>query len=320
MTVFPDGTVSVFDFGRFSLVTYGPDGEWIRDVRIDPTTVGLPTAPLLPMPYHTVLAEIGGRVVMGGAGAGSAPPPPPPGNAITAIPLDEEAGEPAELLRTWEPPPPQGEGEELSMRGDGGRAMSFRMSRLRAFTPDVRLGVLRDGRILLSDTTTYRIVIHGTDGVVQDRLERLIAPVRVTTEIEEKERANRLAALESNAQGGVRIMTFGGGGGGSMQAPDMSEMMRNQIEGMSFYPEIQVIERLAADWADRIWVQRASGEPGEPGPTDVITAEGGYLGTLPPDGLRIPAAFGPDGLAVWIETDEFDAERVVVARIVPAQQ
>jgi hypothetical protein len=114
-------------------------------------------------------------------------------------------------------------------------------------------------------------------------------------------------------------MMGGRGGGGSMQAPDMSEMMRNQIEGMVFYPEIQVIERIAADWEDRIWVQRASGDPGQPGPTDVITPDARYLGTLAPDGLRTPAAFGPDGLAVWIETDEFDAERVVVARIGPAQ-
>jgi hypothetical protein len=105
-----------------------------------------------------------------------------------------------------------------------------------------------------------------------------------------------------------------------MQAPDMTEMMRNQTEQMVFYPEIQVIERISADWDDRIWVQRASGEPGEDGPTDVITPAGGYLGTVPADGLRIPDAFGPDGLAVWIETDEFDAERVVVARIVPARQ
>jgi hypothetical protein len=88
---------------------------------------------------------------------------------------------------------------------------------------------------------------------------------------------------------------------------------------MVFYHEVQVIERLATDWADRIWVQRSSGTPGEAGSTDVITADGEYVGTLPPDGLKIPTAFGPDGLAVWIETDEFDAQRVVVARIGPQQ-
>lgn len=103
-----------------------------------------------------------------------------------------------------------------------------------------------------------------------------------------------------------------------MQAPDMSEMMKKRIEDMIFYPEIQVIEQIAADWDDRIWVQRASGKPGTPGPTDIITPDRKYLGTLPPDGLRIPDAFGPDGLAVWIERDEYDAQRLVVARIRPS--
>jgi hypothetical protein len=57
MTVFPDGTVSVFDFSKFSMVVYGPDGKWLRDVRVDPTQTGLLGAPLLPMPYHTVLGH-----------------------------------------------------------------------------------------------------------------------------------------------------------------------------------------------------------------------------------------------------------------------
>jgi hypothetical protein len=313
MTVFPDGTVTVFDFGRFSLVTYGPDGRWIRDVRIDPSTVGFPTAPMLPLPYHTVLAAIGGRMRMGPDA-----PEPEPGRAVVAIPLDEEAGEPDEVLRAWEAPPPEGDGEETTMRGQGGNAIMLMMPKVRGFTPALRLAVLGDGRILVADTTTYRIAIHGPDGMKQDELARPIRPTVVTPAIEDKERQNRLTTIE-NAPAGGRVITFGGGGG-SMQAPDMTEMMRNQTEQMVFYPEIQVIERISADWDDRIWVQRASGEPGEDGPTDVITPAGGYLGTVPADGLRIPDAFGPDGLAVWIETDEFDAERVVVARIVPARQ
>lgn len=313
MTVFADGTVSVFDFRKFSLVVYGPDGEWIRDIRIDPARTGFPNSPMLPMPYHTVMAGIGGRVVMNGSGT-----PEEPGRAIIAIPLEEEAGDPSVLLRAWEAPPPEGDGEEATMRGEGGGSMTFQMARMRGFTPALRLHALRDGRVLIADTTTYRIEVYAADGTFQDELARPIAPVQVTSAIEDKERQRRIDGL-SEGNTGVRIMSLGGSGGGSMQAPDMTEVMRNQIENMIFYPEIQVIERIAADWQDRIWVQRASGDPGEPGPTDVITADGGYLGTLPPDGLRIPSAFGPDGLAVWIETDEYDAERVVVARITESQ-
>ncbi|MDE2795783.1 MAG: hypothetical protein OXL34_13265 [Gemmatimonadota bacterium] len=34
----------------------------------------------------------------------------------------------------------------------------------------------------------------------------------------------------------------------------------------------------------------------ETGPADTVTASGEYIGTLPADWLRIPAAFGPGGL------------------------
>jgi hypothetical protein len=311
MAVFADGTVSVFDIGKFSLVVYGPDGEWIRDLRIDPSETGLLSTPILPLPYHNVLASIGGRVRMGPPAAGSEPPEP--GRAIVMVPLDEaESLGPQVVMRGWEAPPPGGAGEQTTMRGQGGAAISLQMNRMRAFTPAVRLGVLRDGRILMVDTTTYRIRIHGSDGTAQSQLSRPIPPIPVTSPIEEKERARRLAAIESG--GGLTVMTFGRGGGAA-QMPDMSEMQRNQIADMLFYPEIQVIERIAADWQDRIWVERASGNPGEPGPTDVITADGDYVGTLAPDGLRTPRAFGPDGLAAWIETDDLDVQHVVVARI-----
>jgi hypothetical protein len=241
--------------------------------------------------------------------------PEEPGKAIIGVPLDEEAGGPTVVLRAWEPPPPEGSGETTTMRTEG-RSFSLAMPQTRAFTPALRLAVLLDGRILTADTTTYRIGVYAADGTFQEYLGRPIAPVAVTSDIEEKERTNRLAALDSSG-GPTGVVMFSGGGGGA--APDLTEMMRKQLETMVFYPEIQVIEGLAADWTDRIWVQRSSGEPGEQGPTDVITADGEYLGTLPPDGLRIPRAFGPDDLAVWIEKDEYDAERVVVARIVPAQ-
>ena len=92
-------------------------------------------------------------------------------------------------------------------------------------------------------------------------------------------------------------------------------MLEDQVSNMAFFPEIPVVESMAADWEGRIWVQRSSGVPGEPGPTDVITAGGGYVGTLPPDGLRIPDAFGPGGLAAYIELDELDVATVRVVRL-----
>jgi hypothetical protein len=46
-----------------------------------------------------------------------------------------------------------------------------------------------------------------------------------------------------------------------------------------------------------------------------VTPDGSYLGTIVADGLRIPAAFGPDGLVAFIEADELEVQRVRVARL-----
>ena len=55
--------------------------------------------------------------------------------------------------------------------------------------------------------------------------------------------------------------------------------------------------------------------PGQDGPTDVLTPDGAYLGTIAADGLRIPDAFGPGGLVAYIEEDELEVQRVRVARL-----
>lgn len=74
------------------------------------------------------------------------------------------------------------------------------------------------------------------------------------------------------------------------------------------------IARIAVDWSDRIWVQRTA-LPGEPGPIDIPTADGRYLGTVAPGGPRIPAAIGPDGPMAYIETGELGVQHVRVARL-----
>lgn len=312
MTVLADGTVAVFDISRFGMVVYGPDGAWIRDVRVDPQAVGLLTPPFVPLPDHSFAAQVGGRL------STSASVQAEPGRPVVRIALDVDAADPSTILTGWEPPEPESDGRTTSLSTSGGGSVALQMQRLRGFTPALHMAALREGRLLTVDSTTYRIGVYAPDGTLQQTLSRPIAPVAVDPTIEEQERDRRLRELESSPNSGtLRIVSFGGGGG-TMQAPDMSELMKKRIEDMIFYPEIQVIEKIAADWNSRIWVQRASGKPGTPGPTDIITPDRKYLGTLPPDGLRIPDAFGPDGLAVWIERDEYDAQRLVVARIVPA--
>ena len=72
---------------------------------------------------------------------------------------------------------------------------------------------------------------------------------------------------------------------------------------MTFADEVPVIANIAVDWEDRIWVERTGEDGTGPGPTDIVTPDGGYVGTLPADGVRIPSAFGPNGLMAYIETE-----------------
>ena len=63
-------------------------------------------------------------------------------------------------------------------------------------------------------------------------------------------------------------------------------------------------------------MQRRAEEPGDDaGPIDVLTPDGGYMGTYPAGAVALPDAFGPDGLAAFIEKDEMDVETVVVKRL-----
>jgi len=84
---------------------------------------------------------------------------------------------------------------------------------------------------------------------------------------------------------------------------------------MEFGEEIPVLAGMAVDWEGRIWIERTGSRIGEKGPVDLIDVEGRYVGSVAPEGFRIPDAFGPNGLAAFIETDEMDVPRVVVRRL-----
>ena len=82
-----------------------------------------------------------------------------------------------------------------------------------------------------------------------------------------------------------------------------------------FYSVIPVIQRLSVTWEGRIWVMRQGDEILEDGPIDVLTGNGEYMGTYRTGATKMPNAFGPDGLAAFIELDEFEVPSVVVRRL-----
>lgn len=312
MAVFSDGGIGVNDLTR-GIQFFGLNGEFLREAAFNMTD-GAPGTPIYALPDGTILSAelVGGSLsrLLGGDDA------EPAGRPIRRYRLD---GTHDVFHAAWPGPP----GEETETRA--GNVLMV-MSGMEAFPLPLSFGVLRDGRVALADSVGYRIKILDASGQVTATLERPIPPVAVTDEIRDAEREHRLAALAEGGSGGAggrfiitSTVSIGGTAGrGGPVGPDSETMRRireDRIESMTFPDEIPVISRLAVDWSDRIWVQR-SALPGEPGPTDILTPDGRYFGTIAPDALRIPAAFGPDGLLAYIEADELGVQRVRVIRLV----
>ena len=97
--------------------------------------------------------------------------------------------------------------------------------------------------------------------------------------------------------------------------PPRAEMRRERIRNMEFYHEVPVVRDLQTSWEGTIWVLRRGEEPASDGPIDVLTPDGRYIGTYAAGATGMPDAFGPDGLAAFIERDEFDVASVVVRRL-----
>ena len=315
LAVLGDGRIAVNDLGR-GLKVFSPDGESLQEVGFTFET-GMPGPRMYAMPDHSLLSA----GIMGGSLAARLAREEveePQGRPIGRFRLD---GTQDEFHSAWARPP----AEETETETQAGNVRMI-TSRMEAFPLPLGLGVLRDGRVALADSVGYRIKILDASGQVTATLERPILPVAVTDEVRDTERERRLAAVAGGGGGGNFVVTstvFIGGtsGGGGPVGPD-SEAMRRireaRIESMVFPEEVPVISRLAVDRSDRIWVLR-SALGGEPGPTDILTPDGQYFGTIAPDGLRMPAAFGPDGLLAYIEADELGVQRVRVARLVGDQ-
>ena len=219
----------------------------------------------------------------------------PPGRPIEIFPI--EHGRPEVLYTAWELP------EEDVGRRSATRSSSGGTSRLsagRAFEPDLHLDVTSDGRLAVVDSIGYRIKLISRDGEVVGTVERPITPLAVTEAMREAQR-NRYRAREVPSNVGI------------------FRIERESVDRLTFAEEIPVIANIAVDWEDRIWVERTGEDGVAPGPTDIVTPDGGYVGTLPADGVRIPRAFGPNGLMAYITTDEFGVQVVRVIRLVSLQ-
>lgn len=310
-TVMPDGRVVIADLGHRAYQIFRPDGEFERMVGMGDGDV-IRIGDIAPHPDgESVVSGGGSTAVSMRRGRGDAPEMPT-GRPVDRIGLGGDEAVSTTIVEGWLPPRPD-RPQELS-----GGGMRFRMTVAgpRTFEPSLLVGVLPDGGIAFADSSAYAIKVTDAAGEIGRILRRPIDPRPVTEAIRKAERERRLAELEAGEGPRMRVITSQGGGAPQPVPQDaIREMMRGQIEGMEFYPELPVLVELSTTWGGKIWAQRRGGEPTEAGAIDVMTADGRYMGTFSPSETAMPDAFGPDGLAAFVELDELDVPMVVVRRL-----
>ncbi|MXX35787.1 MAG: hypothetical protein F4107_11235 [Gemmatimonadetes bacterium] len=335
--VLRDGTMVVPDYGHRAYHVFRPGGEFDRMVRFPSAHGDEPAEPnQLPGPgrdfstssstsfplqrgesggtllgfvyrtfgaHATVTAE-GGRSMT----FGSQPGP----RVFERLSIDGRQARVVELIGAWVPPGT----ERLPVP---------------AFAPKLLFDVLPGGGFVFSDSTAYAIKFAMPDGTVDRVLTRPVE-VRAVTE-EERDRYNDQRQLE-NAELNRRLRERSG----SVVVDD------NFIEldpDYPVFPSIPVVDDLRATWTGGVWVRRTpqDGYPWEDhvtggtirpahfnfetsaapvSPIDVIGPDGRYVGTFPAgSGAVMFAAFGPGGLAAYVEHDELDVPTVVVMRVPP---
>ena len=209
------------------------------------------------------------------------------------------------------------------------------------FVPDLVFDVLPGGGVAYSDSSAYAIKIQPAPGAPARVVGRPLSPAPVTESLRERARARMLEVLEASVTGQVNGQSF------EDLPPDLraqvSAMMEELVAGMrdamanaDFMPEVPIVRDLRTTWEGAIWVQRWGADPlaqieaqaaapgGGPegeeeeaaaGWIDILSPEGDYMGTLSLEDTPMPDAFGPHGLAAFVETDEFDVPTIILKRL-----
>ena len=310
MVVMRDGTAAVADMGHRAYHLFDESGGFARMVRVS-------AVPLL-ISSHAE-ADPGGDGVYaimarGRAGMGRGPGVPEPvSRPIFRLGLEGDEVAVDTVAQGWLPPPPETADGEVPGVVIEGRRVTFRelgLGQTTVFEPELLMAALSGERIVYSDSSAYALKVTADGGGQVARvITRPLEPERVTSAIEEAETERMLARRRAfGGSGSTRMMEIRGADG-SVQSTSY------EIPEPAFFPELSVIHALSATWHGRIWVQRRDQYPETDGPIDVLTPEGDYIGTFPARTTALPDAFGPNGLAAFIELDEMDVATVVVRRL-----
>ena len=311
--VWRDGTVAVADRGNGSYVVFGPDGSFDRQVNMSAGNVadyGVMAFRSGARPHPDAVALVArgmSNVVQDMFRRIESPNPTIGPRGLERLTLGSTGTTAEPIVQAGEVRGPA-PGEEASGATDEPRR----------FDPALLFDVLPDGSVAYSDSAGYSIKLVAGDGAPIGTISRPINPEPVTPEVETTVRDSAMANFE-------RLYGDPANPQGPDQAPpefmaQMVAQMRADIEGMQFNHEIPVVISLRATWEGGLWVRRRRvGDPweGAVGVIDVWNPDGRYVGTLPAGDPPMPEAFGPDGLAAWVELDELDVPTIVVRRLPP---
>ena len=288
MAAFADGRVVVMDISRPGYHIFGAGGEFERRVSV--------AKPRATVRIGRVAAQPGADAIIGVPTLATA-------EAIT-ITTGRESDEPVRLdtLHAFERTTLSGNESHTDTIAEAWRPYGpVPQRRLPGFAPELHWGVLPDGSVAFSDSSTYSVKVARAGSGVVRILTRPFPPESVTARAIRAEKDGRLQRLEGSARPGANL-----------------QARRREIEELEFHTELSVIRGLGTTWDGQIWVLRRGDGPHDDGPIDVIAPEGRYLGSFRAVEVALPDAFGPDGLGAYVERNELGVQMVVVRRVTMA--
>ena len=309
MVVMRDGRVVVADMGHQAYQVFNANGDLEHSVRMV-AEVGVRF-------FTDLMPEPGGEAVISAVGSapnairfsfdgGDASNPRADSRPIERLTLTGDEVVKETIAEGWLPasgPPPTYE--------IGDYRLNLGVSPPRVFEPRMLAGVLADGSVAFSDSSTYSIKIARAGVGVSRILVRPFEPMPVTDRVVAAERNRRRRELEAMSDEDVPGAIVLG-----RPPQERQRRARERIANLEFFDEVSIVRDLGTTWNGNIWVQRRGGEPGDDdGPIDVLTADGRYLGSYEAGVTRMPASFGPGGLAAFIEEDELGVKVVAVWRL-----
>jgi hypothetical protein len=304
LAVLADGSLAVIDLAHQNLTLFGADGRFRRTVAWQPAW-GLPDRNLAADPRGGLVAMLRPGLVFGPGGR----LPTNQNQALARVSLTGDgSAAPFFTLPSLAP---------VRQRVDnsgGATRVNVRMTGPPEFAPVTRWGVLPGGGVALTHTQLYTVKVLDARGRVVRLLQRPV-PVRRPTE-RDRERARDQVRERMQSGRGMIIVSRGGGGGGGGQAgpPPMSrEQIEQRVRELQFADTVRTIQGMTVTPSGKLWVERTPATIGEPGPIDILTPDGRYLGTL--TGTKLPVAISATGRAVYLERDDEDVERVVVRQL-----